>query len=459
MTATTNISLPTVETLVHTHLQDLAMQPASSTLIHLPFHGSCPKCHHLHRGSPFEISTNPNIHRRLRCERCDHQMFGLGRASTQNTLASVDTDTSNTFRCVDVEALNTISERSSVGPSPSTPTAQERSVLQPSNQAANKDSLGHSEAGQSYPASPASRTASPVPRLEGSSTRNIQRSSIRGRIRKRFLQHPRVWNMSHLGIRVSIQPFENGIQGGQKEANKVSANIAAQRSLKHLQGRLEVEDRPNTPCSSASGSLAVERTSSKDSASASRSRSRSNEQIQRGSQTGGIQFEDTTANEDQLRTFRHEITRKRKAAQICTCDENCACRTGTHRQGANMVDCCSSTSRGRQGYRSSTSMSEVSQNSSPQPEPSAIPLEGLGTLFDQSPDSPDQTLRAAISAHHRGGRCAPINFSRSSSPQYFPRPGLLGRSSSTPAVPSSLLPRHEPTMRTLRSQTPARRSG
>lgn len=55
-----------------------------------PFHGSCSKCHHFHTNKPFRLSLNLINHVRLRCDKCDHQMFGFGRTSTQTTLASVE---------------------------------------------------------------------------------------------------------------------------------------------------------------------------------------------------------------------------------------------------------------------------------------------------------------------------------------------------------------------------------
>ena len=55
-----------------------------------PFHGSCSKCHHLHTNKPFRLPSNHFDHVRLRCEKCDHPMFGFGRTSTQTTLASVE---------------------------------------------------------------------------------------------------------------------------------------------------------------------------------------------------------------------------------------------------------------------------------------------------------------------------------------------------------------------------------
>lgn len=58
--------------------------------IEVPFHGSCPKCHHFHTNSPFTIFTNSTKHSRFQCDACKHHMLGLGRASTQTTLASVE---------------------------------------------------------------------------------------------------------------------------------------------------------------------------------------------------------------------------------------------------------------------------------------------------------------------------------------------------------------------------------
>ena len=54
------------------------------------FHGSCPRCFHLHTGFPLTLPRNPTVHTRFRCENCDHIMFGIGRTSTQTTLTSME---------------------------------------------------------------------------------------------------------------------------------------------------------------------------------------------------------------------------------------------------------------------------------------------------------------------------------------------------------------------------------
>lgn len=75
---------------------------SSEANVGIPFHGSCSRCHHFHNNHQFTFSLDSTVHTRLCCERCNHPMFGLGRASTQNTLASVESGFTFTPRaCVD----------------------------------------------------------------------------------------------------------------------------------------------------------------------------------------------------------------------------------------------------------------------------------------------------------------------------------------------------------------------
>lgn len=61
--------------------------------IHIPIHGNCPKCRHLHTDHWFRFPRDPTKHTRFQCEECSHQIFGIGRSSTQTTLASVESIT------------------------------------------------------------------------------------------------------------------------------------------------------------------------------------------------------------------------------------------------------------------------------------------------------------------------------------------------------------------------------
>ena len=90
MAATANTSQRPLETFHRTNEGSNIHQDSSDTSFRIPFHGSCPSCHHFHINLPFTFSLDSTEHTRLSCERCNHPMFGLGRASTQNTLASVE---------------------------------------------------------------------------------------------------------------------------------------------------------------------------------------------------------------------------------------------------------------------------------------------------------------------------------------------------------------------------------
>jgi hypothetical protein len=80
----------------HSHRDDelalltSAINDSPNDTIEFPYHGSCPKCHHLHTNVPFAVALDPSRHTRFRCEDCGHQIFGFGRTSTQTTLASIE---------------------------------------------------------------------------------------------------------------------------------------------------------------------------------------------------------------------------------------------------------------------------------------------------------------------------------------------------------------------------------
>ena len=91
------------------------------------YHGSCPKCHHLHTNCPFKAPRDPNVHRRFECEACQHPIFGIGRASTQTTLASVESipiqrdPTSGTSRPLSLQTCVNVPQAVSQVASPASP--------------------------------------------------------------------------------------------------------------------------------------------------------------------------------------------------------------------------------------------------------------------------------------------------------------------------------------------------
>ena len=63
--------------------------------VEVPYHGNCPNCHHFHINKPLSIPQDPSTHFRLHCETCNYPILGIGRTSTQTTLASVETQATN----------------------------------------------------------------------------------------------------------------------------------------------------------------------------------------------------------------------------------------------------------------------------------------------------------------------------------------------------------------------------
>ena len=56
----------------------------------LYMHVSCAHCKHYHRHTPFELPKDESEHKRFTCSACEYPIMGIGRSSTQTTLASVE---------------------------------------------------------------------------------------------------------------------------------------------------------------------------------------------------------------------------------------------------------------------------------------------------------------------------------------------------------------------------------
>ncbi|KAI4201161.1 MAG: hypothetical protein LQ350_003476 [Teloschistes chrysophthalmus] len=56
-----------------------------------PVHGSCSQCHHFHVNKALKLPLDLEQHTRVTCDYCAHPILGIGRTSTQTTLASIET--------------------------------------------------------------------------------------------------------------------------------------------------------------------------------------------------------------------------------------------------------------------------------------------------------------------------------------------------------------------------------
>lgn len=236
MAATTGTSCHSFGTFRRAHGGSNGGQNSSETNVRIPFHGSCSRCHHFHINHPFTFSADSAIHTRLFCERCNHPMFGLGRVSTQNTLASVESISTFTPRaCVDrlgqqqqqqqqqpathieaapstpgLELLTTITERRSSAPSRST------SNLRTSAPSLSAASLAGGEAGgnkrreesvESRASLKSTAQESPEKQALRPQTVTLRRLRMIGRrFKKRFQTKAKDWKLPRIALQVPSAP-------------------------------------------------------------------------------------------------------------------------------------------------------------------------------------------------------------------------------------------------------------
>lgn len=226
MTATTSASPRHFEGFHRAHRRLTDHHESSEANVGIPFHGSCSRCHHFHINYPFTFSLDSSVHTTLFCERCNHPMFGLGRASTQNTLASVESGSTFTPRaCVDragqqqdlpVETapassglgqLTTITERRSPAPSRSnsnirtpTPTLAAASTPGVDTRADNR----RREHPESRVLPKDSAQESIEERAQHPQTVSLKRLQMFGRqFKRRIYAKPREWKLPRIGLHIN----------------------------------------------------------------------------------------------------------------------------------------------------------------------------------------------------------------------------------------------------------------
>ena len=271
---------------------------SSEANVRIPFHGSCSECHHFHNNRQFTFSLDSTVHTRLLCESCNHPMFGLGRASTQNTLASVESGFTFTPRaCVDRPVQNPAVEAQ---PSASelrrllTPITERRSPLTSNNPTA----------------TPTLVTASPAE----ASTDFRREDSIES--------HP--------------LPLPKGDTQGTPEERAVRSQTVALRIrmiARRLKPRLSASPkfrRIRSKFTRAGMPMPRHASLSASTTEVSSSLVRTDNVEERVSATTG----DTEDRYAPLRARRRELTlareREHTLAQKCECSSDCHCITGSH---------------------------------------------------------------------------------------------------------------------------------
>lgn len=219
MAATTNTLRRPLETFHRAHRGSNVHRNSSEPNVGIPFHGSCSRCHHFHNNHLFTFSLNSTIHTRLFCERCNHPMFGLGRVSTQTTLASVESDSAVTpGACVDQQGLQPASQAE---PVPGTPrlgqglltTIAERRSPATSRSTSHIDTPAPTLAASLAGEEPVESRVWPKDLAQGSPegpalkrrTATLRRlRTIGRRFKRHFYGKPREWNLSRIGLHITI---------------------------------------------------------------------------------------------------------------------------------------------------------------------------------------------------------------------------------------------------------------
>lgn len=255
-------------------------QDTSETSVAIPFHGSCSRCHHFHINHPFTFSLDSAVHTRLSCEKCDHLMFGLGRASTQNTLASVESGSTFLPRaCADqtgqqqqqsqppamsqVETitgtsglglLTTITERKSPAPSRSTSNVRSptRTLSGVSRDGGEADGNNRHEGLAERGALPKTITQEgPVEQalgLQVPQVATLQRlRTIGRRFKRRFSAKSRHWNLPRIGLKITY-PHRDGMTGHPSASTSNTEVASGQGPSDNVEGlvnetRDDTEDR------------------------------------------------------------------------------------------------------------------------------------------------------------------------------------------------------------------------
>ena len=374
MAATTSTPRRTIETCHRTH------RGSNEANMGIPFHGSCSRCHHFHKNYLFTFSLSSTVHTRLFCERCKHPMFGLGRVSTQNTLASVESGSVFTpAACVDQPGPQSALQGEAV---PGTPELGLLTTIAERRYLATSRSTSH--IGTSAPTLAASPTGEesvesrllPMDIAQGGPEEQAlspQTATLRclrtigRRFKQRFRAKIREWNLSRKGLhiaRTTESPY----------------------------------DAPGPSAAASPGPIVsgAHRTASAGDVSAFASASTTKTPSgQRRSNEAGELVEGTEGDTDDrhapLRARRRALTlaRKRESASIrkCECSPECLCISGSQVVQVDRADTTENIHVPRYLFPYHHSSTESSHSQPSQNGAQGLELLHIGGHFDSPPSS------------------------------------------------------------------------
>ena len=306
------------------------------SVVNFPFHGTCRHCRHFHKNWAFPLPSN-GAHLRVKCERCSRDMFGLGRADTQYSLASVDSlplsqvgfsPAPERLGCSDAPqpSLRTATQSSSEDASQlPQPSSEGRSGIQDSNQPQPAGVVPIRMQDHSTSASPStqSRSQSTAPifvralqtlpyhqtLLGATDYVNIFGASFAGR----YLQRPREYSI--FGWRFVLHPPNHDANSNTTTALHTPQHTNV-TTIRGPTASSLVEEGPQNNATSHTVSIPPLSTSVAGNAGSNRSESHASDV-----QVGGAH------TNHRLLQFRRELTLRRNALQrpTCMCTRDCHC--------------------------------------------------------------------------------------------------------------------------------------
>ncbi len=249
--------------------------------IDIPVHGSCSRCHHFHINCL--VPHDPTAHTRFSCEECGHQMFGLGRSTTQYTLASVNTGTMAIPReCVEGHPRQAASQGETVAVEDA------------------QDASPHSPIPGHQLSFSANRGAESPEQPRQEHMQELGRHTMRNRL-KQWCSRPRKWSFS---IRAMVQRVSNAARGARPPAGP-APSTTNNNTISTSSPPSISETPPRDPAAEASESVTRPEPYSS-----------SHQMNQPGQPT-----------RERLRILRHEKTKQRERELLqCLCGHNCFCR-------------------------------------------------------------------------------------------------------------------------------------
>lgn len=424
-TSTSTLRHP-FETFHRAHRRSNGHHDSSGAKVGMPFHGSCSKCHHFHTNYQFTFSLDSTVHTRLFCERCKHPMFGLGRVSTQDTLASVESGSTFTPRaCVDRPGPQLVSQADAVpgtlGLRPLTTIPERRSPAtsrSTSHIYTPVPTLAASLAGEEpmesriLPRDAAQESPEEGPlHLQTDTIRRLR--AIGRRFKQRLYAKPRAWKLSRIGLHI-------------KKATE-SPHDAPDLSTTPFTGPTLSDAHRIGMTGDRSASASTTEISSGQGVSTN-----AEEQV---NGTGN----DTEDRHASLRARRRELTlaREKEAASIenCECSPQCPCISGSHVVQVDIAETPENIHVPAYLFPNHHSSTESSNSQQSQSGAQGLDLLHIGDHFDspRRSSSADESSSAAESGPRRVRLSQDSTlWSNGSSISLRARRPLVGRASSMP---------------------------